>query len=417
MLNRQVAPAFHEPSYLALPEPLVKYVGDIPVYFVQGVQQRVLKLELIFDAGRTFEHKAGTSHFAWQMLSKGTAGKTATEVAEIFDRLGAHVETTTGQDYSTLALYALTKNWKEALNLFLEIATQPAFPEDELALLKALSIDQLRVNLEKTSFVASRRFRENIFGADHPYGKSLNETEINSIVTADLTAFFKAVGRPLVIYVTAQLDETEQKNFLSQLPFKNRFTETVVTASAHLPEASIAIDKKGSVQTSLRLGKKSLVRSDAQYPDLLFLTHVLGGYFGSRLMKNIREEKGLTYGIYAALQPFKHEGIFVIGADVNKENTVLAIEEIRKELKMLRTAELQPDELRAARGHFLGSLQAEVANPFAVTEKIKNIHLHNLPADYYKTLFERVQQLTPHDLMQTAATYLHEDSLNVVTVG
>jgi predicted Zn-dependent peptidase len=134
-------------------------------------------------------------------------------------------------------------------------------------------------------------------------------------------------------------------------------------------------------------------------------------------MKNIREEKGLTYGIYSSINPFRHDSFFVIGADVNKENRDLALEEIRKELKRMRTEAVGSDELEIARNHFLGSLQSEVANPFSVTDKIKNIHLNGLSKNYYPHLFSRINKISAKDLLAIGDQYVHEDTLFVATVG
>src|SRR5690606_38390817 len=130
-------------------------------------------------------------------------------------------------------------------------------------------------------------------------------------------------------------------------------------------------------------GKRSVLRSHEDYVGILFTSHILGGYFGSRLMKNIREEKGLTYGISSSLHGMKHDSYLIIGADVNKENTDLTFDEIRKELKTLRTTLVSSDELETTRNHFIGGLQSEMTTPFAHAEKIKTIVLYGLKQTHY----------------------------------
>jgi predicted Zn-dependent peptidase len=134
-------------------------------------------------------------------------------------------------------------------------------------------------------------------------------------------------------------------------------------------------------------------------------------------MKNIREEKGLTYGIYSSVASMIRDSYLVIGADVNKENRELTVEEIKKEMQVLRTKAIESTEFETARNHFIGSLQSEITTPFAHADKIKNIILNKLPSDYYQALLHRIDSLSSADLLATAQKYFHEDSFFEVTVG
>jgi predicted Zn-dependent peptidase len=349
------------------------------------------------------------------MLEKGTQRLNSSELAEIFDRMGAHIEISAGYDHTAVSVYALRKNWKEAAELFAEMILTPAFEEEELALMKSIFLQNLKINKEKTSFLVSQLIRKNIFG-NHPYGTSLDEKDVEDLQLQTLKEFHHTHFRPAAIFVTTHPSVTIEE-------IMARFTLLAPAAAdkSALPVINPGkkkehIDKDG-VQTSLRLANRSLNRKDDSYPDLLLFNHILGGYFGSRLMKNIREEKGLTYGIYSSINPFVHDSFFVIGADVNKQNLNLAMDEIRKEIKRMRTEAVDPSELEIARNHFLGSLQSEVANPFSVTDKIKNIHLNKLSQNYYPHLFHRINSVTAKDLMSVGEQYVHEDSLFVATVG
>ncbi len=228
--------------------------------------------------------------------------------------------------------------------------------------MKSIFLQNLKINKEKTSFLVSQLIRKMIFG-NHPYGTSLEEKDVEALHREELRSFHHSNFRPAAIFVTTHPSVTAEEII-------TRFSLLTSPApdSGNLPIVSSGKKNehiaKDGVQTSLRLANRSLNRKDRHYPDLLLFNHILGGYFGSRLMKNIREEKGLTYGIYSSINPFAHESFFVIGADVNKENRDLALDEIRKEIKRMRTEAVDASELEIARNHFLGSLQSEVANPF-----------------------------------------------------
>jgi predicted Zn-dependent peptidase len=177
------------------------------------------------------------------------------------------------------------------------------------------------------------------------------------------------------------------------------------------------LKKENSVQSSIRLGKHIIPRLHPDYPSLLLLNHIVGGYFGSRLMKNIREEKGLTYGIYSSIAALKYNSYLSIGTDVNIENRDLAIEEIKNELKNLRTVQTPHAELETARSHFIGSLQAEITTPFAHADKIKTILLYGLPDAYYQSIIQKIEMVDSNQLLETAQKYFDENSFSVVAVG
>jgi predicted Zn-dependent peptidase len=415
MLDRSTAPPFIKSDNFELPGFKSGNVNSVPLFLIPEVHQDVLKIELMFPAGKWYEPKAGVSHFTSNMLEKGTQRLDSSELAEMFDRLGAHIEISAGYDNTSVSVYALRKNWKEAAEMLAEMIQTPAFDNDELELMKDIFLQNLKVNREKTSFVVSQVIRKNIYG-NHPYGTSLEEKDIQELTPDQLRSFHAASFSPSAIFVTTHPSVTMEE-------ISKRFGLFVKAVNDKSPSPSMTegprtehVGKEG-VQTSLRLGRRSLMRTDANYPDLLLFNQILGGYFGSRLMKNIREEKGLTYGIYSSVNPFVHDSFLVIGADVNKDNRDLALEEIRKEIKRMRTEPVGDEELEIARNHFLGSLQSEVANPFSVTDKLKNIYLHGLPKDYYPKLFSRINSITARDLLDAGERYVHEDSMFTATVG
>lgn len=415
MLDRSVAPAFIKSNTFELPEFKTASINGIPVYIIPEVKQDILKIEFIFKAGKWYEPKAGVSHFTSNMLEKGTSRLSSSELAEAFDRMGAHIEISAGYDNTAVSVYALRKNWKDAAQLFAEMIRTPSFDGEELDLMKDIFLQNLKINKEKTSFLVSQLIRKNIYG-NHPYGTSLEEKDVDALTVEDLKAFHSATFRPEAIFITTHPSVTTEEVLahfsLFVMPSGNVTGQPVITSGSKTEH----IAKEG-VQTSIRLATRTLNRTDGNYPELLLFNHILGGYFGSRLMKNIREEKGLTYGIYSSINPFRHDSFFVIGADVNKENRDLALDEIRKEIRRMRTELIDADELETARNHFLGSLQSEVANPFSVTDKIKNVHLNGLPDYYYPSLFKKINEASAKDLIALGEKYLNEDSLFVATVG
>jgi zinc protease len=419
MVDRSVAPDFVKSTSFDLinPERLV-LANNLELFLVPGGSQDVLKIELVFNAGRWYETKWGSAFFTSTLLNKGTKSKTSFDIAQIFDTYGAHIDISPGLDFVSVSLYTLTKHLSPVLNLLFELLTTPSFPEKEFTQSKTVYLQNLKVNHEKTSFLASKHFRKSLFGDHHPYGKELEEADIEKLTTPDFNGYFNSFFQTFKVFVSGRWDEAARKNIVDTF---GRWTtkpssEKKLPTSVEKPVQQY-VDKEGSVQSSIRVGGKSVLRSHSDYVKSIFVAHILGGYFGSRLMKNIREEKGLTYGIHSSIHAMKNESYLVIGADVNKENVELTFEEIRKELRRLRLEKISADELDTARNHFIGSLQSEITTPFAHADKLKTIHLFNLPTNYYQQMIDVLVKISANDIAETGEKYFNEKNFFEVAVG
>jgi len=419
MLTRSIAPTFSKTFSFKLPNPEVfKLSGGVDLVFLQGLQQEVFKLEVIFNAGKWQEGKSGLAHFTSILLDKGTSNKSSRKIAEVLDYYGAQIEISSGYDFVAVSLYGLKKFVLEIFPVFVEILSEPALAEEELDLQKKIFLQNLEINEKKTSFLASRLIRKNIFGPQHPYGNSVESEDVGNITPEELRSYFGSNFSPYEIYLIGNL-EPQQINWLSdQLSLlksakSNDKKDFPIKSGDNIQH----IVKPDNIQSSIRMGMRTINREHKDYFSLLLLNHLLGGYFGSRLMKNIREEKGLTYGIYSSLNPFRNDCMFSIGADVDKINVELTINEIKKEIETLRLHQVKDDELDVIKNHLLGGIQLEMANPFSTFDKIKNIRLNQLGEEYYNNLFASVKSINPDNLQAIAQKYFNAKDLTIVSVG
>ncbi len=419
MLDRTTPPSFAREFSFDLPSPeIISLPNGLKLFWLKSIQQDVIKLEFIYKAGKWHEPKAGIAYFTAHMLEKGTSELSSKKIAEILDRQGAQIEISSGTDFTSVAVYSLSKNIDKVIPVIFEVLQQSTFPEDELALMKSISIQNLKINNEKTSFVASRMIQRNIYGAAHPYGRSLEESDIDKINSSDLNLFFKNSFTPLEIYLTGNLSSSQL--LALELGLTHQLLKNSQSIEIPIPTFHPSIEKiskEKSVQSTIRFGKLSIKKSNINYPGLLLLNHILGGYFGSRLMKNIREEKGLTYGIYSSINSHLNASSIVITADVNKDKTEITIKEIHHELRSLIVRLIPNKELEIAKNHLLGTLQLELSNPFSVVDKIKHLNLNHLSADYYLNLFLRVKIISNIELQIIASELLDPSSFNIIVVG
>lgn len=419
MLDRTVQPAFQKSSSFDLIQAeTIVLKNQLPVTIVRGGEQAVAKIEFVFDAGKWHEPKPGVSYFTAHQLQKGTATKTSYQISSENEQLGIHVEISPGHDFTSLALYGLTKNIADVFDLIREIITAPVFPQHELEQMKNIYNQSLKINLEKTSYIASIELRKKLFGENHPYGRDAGFPDIENLQRDWLVDFHKAQFENFRIICSGNITDKLLQDVTTC--FESVTLRSSIIKEHSTPEHVITdsfVEKAESVQSSLRLGRKSIGRTHTDYPALLLLNHIFGGYFGSRLMKNIREEKGLTYGINSSVSALKHGGFITIGTDVNKENRELALKEIKNEMIALCNDLIGTTELETARNHFIGSLQSEITTPFAHADKIKNLSLFALPLDYYQQLIYKIDALSAQDLRNAATTYLDPKTFTSVTVG
>lgn len=418
MLDRKTAPKHAQIDSFLLPSPeIYKLNNGASLFTLRGVSQQVIKIELVFKGAKWDESKNGLSYFTAHMLEKGTATKTSFEIADFFDRHGASVEISAGLDFVSVSLFSLTINITKVLPLFLELVTSSVFPEDELILHKEIFKQNLKINNEKSSYVASKLMRQHLFGKSHPYGRSIEEDDVLQLNREDLKNFFHNHFELIQVFVVGSINDDLIRFLISELGLitstaKNQESSPTYTITPS--ESSRHVEKPNCIQSSLRLGKRMVNRSHNDYPALVLTNHIFGGYFGSRLMKNIREDKGLTYGIYSALNNLKNDAFLVIGADVNRVNKDLAIKEIKNELTTLCNEPLGPSELQAAKSHLLGSLQLEIANPFSVIEKIKAINLYGLHKNFYSDLFISILELKEPTIQRVVNDHFTDELIEVV---
>ncbi len=420
MLDRKSAPQFTEIKDFHLPSPeIIALSNGVPLILFENVQQEVLKIELVFKAGKWFEPKHGIAHFTAQMLERGTSKKSSYQIAETFDQYGCSIEINSGFDFTSLSIYTLSRNIASVLPLFCELASTPSFPDSEFTLMKDVFRQSLKINNKKNSYVAGKTIRQNIFGSQHPYGSSIEESDTDHLTREDLVTFFNTHFSIHEIYVTGKVDKSGMQMLIDDLSTLKGSISSNNKIDSATDQRSFPqlIEMPNSVQSSLRLGKRTINRNNHDYASLILLNHILGGYFGSRLMKNIREEKGLTYGIHSSVNALRNDALFIIGTDVNKENLKLAMSEIKAEIIKLQETNVELSELEITKNHLLGSLQLEAANPFSIVEKIKTIRLNQLNPNFYNSLFNDIVSSDAEMIRRVAQSYLDAETLFEVSVG
>lgn len=422
-LDRTQSPPFQAIQEVRLPTVQTQQLANgIPLHVIAVAQQPVLRLECVFEAGTWYEQVPNSAFFAIKMLAEGTSTRSSAQISEYFDRYGAFLELSSGPDRASIVVYCLTKFLPNILPVLRELLTEPTFPQKELDDLRNITLQNLRVNYEKNAYLAGVLFREKLFGAQHPYGRSQRPEAIEALTRADIANFYETAirNRPFQIVLAGEAGENEVlliNRELGQLSIQNGVLSANDFTAVADDNTPVLAEKPESVQSSIRLGRRLFTRAHPDFFKTLVTNEILGGYFGSRLMKNIREEKGFTYGISSNIPSFRRNGYFLIGTDVNKENTQQTLDEIAKEIRILQTELVSEDELQTVKNYMAGEFVGSLNTPFEIADRYKVILLDGLPADFLTTYIQKLRSVTPEEVMQTANQYLAIDSLREVIVG
>ncbi|MEM6522705.1 MAG: pitrilysin family protein [Bacteroidota bacterium] len=417
MLDRRSAPEVHKISDVNFQQSKEETLPNGALLaLLESGEQEVVKVEVVFlNAGNKSEALKGQGSMAIRMLKEGTTSYSAAEITNRFSELGAYIEVNPGFDNSSVAIYCLDKHLKQLLPVFSEILQSPTFEEKELQLQKELQIAQLRVQNKKNNILASKGIRQAIFSPSNPYGRIISEADIQTIKPEHLLSFWNDSKNNFDVLVCGAPSNSSvdaiRDIFGSKMTYESKTFEAISISSEEQKSAS-----NESIQASIRLGKRTLLKNDPDYIPLLITNHLLGGFFGSRLMKNIREDKGLTYGISSSLIPLQEDAYWVIGAEVNIDNVDLALKEIQTEIHRLSEFKSE-EELETAKTHMMGSFQSELNSPFALMNRYKSVHLHGLDYTFYDQLFRTLSSFTSSDLRATAEKYLIRGSLEQVVIN
>ncbi len=380
-----------------------------------------VKLELMYPAGRPFERKKGLSSATLQLLKSGTTKKSATRLADGFDHWGSSLNLDFYIDNCGVKLFALEKYLPKVLLLLHEMLTTPSFPITELKLYQRQQKEKLRSDEARADVLAYRMFTEYLFGKKHPYGYNSSVESIEAIQRQDLIQHHKScydIAGAKIFLAGSYTDHSLSivSDILSSLPTQKNKSKSPKTTSKWPIPGRYHIAKQDAVQSSIRLGRRMFTRNHPDFVPLFVLNTLLGGYYGSRLMQNLREKRGLTYHIYSTLDTFLLDGYFLISTEVDKSRSALALKEIYKELARLRDALIKPAELKTVKAYLKGSFLNYFENVFAQSELIRTLSLEG-GVQAYTQLVTGIESVTSADIQMVANKYLREDALTLVTVG
>jgi len=393
-----------------------------PVYMIEAGTEDIMRIDFTFDAGEAQEYLPLLASTTNMMLTEGSRNYSSQELNKILDFHGAFYNLYAEKDRAGLIIFFITRHIEKILELAGEIVFRPLFPGTEL---KALMKKRLRwylVNREKVNNLAMEHFFKSIFGNHHPYGRQIVPEDFENMNPPLLKDFHAANYTPekLAIIISGKI-HGRTLDLLNGHFGENFASDVYIEESHNLLKASenrrTNIKKPGAVQTAVRIGCPAINKCHPDYPGLKILNVILGGYFNSRLMKNIREDKGLTYGIHSMVSSLILSGFNIISTEVSKKSTQKAIDEIYSEIRRLQSEPVEKEELTIVRNYMLGEMVRMFDGPFALAESFRSAWEFGLDTSYYDTLIKKIRTITPDEITALAGTYYNIEKLHEITAG
>jgi predicted Zn-dependent peptidase len=415
MLDRTIPPEIKDAIEFDLQlKPAEQFTLDngVTVYSINAGAEEVTLVELVFFAGNWHEDQnivAGTTNF---LLKNGTSKKTALEINEHFEYYGAYLNRNCYNEHANITLHCLNKHLRDVLPVVEQLITDSIFIEDEIAVYKQNQIQRLKVSLKKNDFVANRLIDEYLFGLQHPYGRYTSIPDFEALKREQILKFFNEyyVNGTCIIFVAGKLpdDIFEQlNNVFGHLPLHKKspqdkiFRITPATDKKHR-----VINDPNGVQGAIRIARQFPNRHHPDFMKAQVLNNVFGGFFGSRLMSNIREDKGYTYGIHSYFQNHVQEGAWMVSTEAGRDVCDATISEVYKEMKALREELVDDEELLLVRNYMIGTILGDLDGPFQIINRWKNYVLNGLDESYFYDSINTIKNITAEEVQELARKYL-----------
>jgi zinc protease len=423
MLNRTQAPFIVDAvAYQLQLKPVERTTLDngTPVYMIDAGAEEVLQLEWVYPAGNSFESQnlvAATVNF---LLRNGTSTKTALQLNEAVDYYGAYLNRSCFNEQALITLHSMSKHIDALLPLVREIVTDSVLPEDELQLYRQNMKQRLEVNLRKADFVAGRLIDTYLFGSDHPYGKFSSAEAFDALERSTLRAFYETHYRQAqpVLFVAGKIPKgllSQLNKFFGDLPGSSLVCPLHAPVPAIQKKYRVDNDPQG-VQGAIRMARPFPNRHHPDFIPAQLLNAVFGGFFGSRLMSNIREDKGYTYGIHSYLLSLQQTSAWMISTEAGKEVAEATLTEVYREMDRLRNEPIEEEELMLVRNYMMGGLLGDLDGPFQLMGRWKNLILHGLDEQYFYRTIDTIKTASAADLQVLANRYLQPDAFYELVV-
>jgi zinc protease len=402
-----------------------KLVNGLKVILLESHTIPKFHGELYFRSGNAFAASRGTAlaEMTATMVRTGTAQHSSREIEELLRGLGADLSVNAGQDNSSISFAGLSDHAEPLLQLMNELAREATFPAAEFERERRQKLEEVKLERTQPGFLAGERLRKVLFGG-HPYSQiSPTEEQVSAYTRDELQSVYRDFYTPenatLILvgdFDAASMQRSAEKvfgNWTGKKPAALESAEPPVPKGRRV----YLVDLPGSVQTQILCGCHAITRQNPDWIKLGLTNSLYGGAFNSRLVMNIREDKGYTYSPRSGVNPLRQYGYFSVSAAVRNDVVAASLTEIFYELDKLRSVPVPEPELLDAQNYLTGVFSMGLATQSGLLSQVSTLALNDLPDDYLETYREKVRALKPEDVMSAARTYFDSANMQIVVVG
>jgi zinc protease len=418
MLNRTISPEVKQIDKIDFVKPQIFDISkDVKLFFMKEVPNETARLDLYFDAG-TVNGDAGIASFVNGMLLSGTDEKTSTQINNEIDELGGFFESGVSNENAVITMYSLRENVLPILKVMTNAIQNLVFHQHEVEELVNDRRQKFKTSMEKVSFLAQRAFQQRLF-SESIYGRVTNESDFDTISTDSLKQFFKKnyLNGLTKVVVVGDLTQDEIDEIIDLIGSWASNSTTEFEKNIKNLKGYAHLVKDGAVQTAIRVGRMLFNKTHEDYNDFLILNTIFGDYFGSRLMSNIREDKGYTYGIGTMVAELHNVGYFIIATEVGKDVKDATLTEIQNEITRIQTELVGEEELNLVKNYLMGQLLKSADGPYSMTDLYMSVEPYGLDLDFYNTSIDSLNNITPERIQELAVKYLNWNDMTVVSAG
>lgn len=409
------------PSTIEVPQ-AVRHTAHngTPIYAINCPEYEVVRVSFVFHAGTITQRHPFTASATANMLAEGSENMTSQQIAERLDYYGSYFDINIDRDYSYITFCTLSKFFAQTAEVIEEVILRPTFPEREVSIYSAKRRQQLTIERRKVETIARENFAQAIFGKSHPYGISYPESAYDTLCREDINEHYQrryTAENCIVICsgsisgdvlkritdITAQIHNSAENDEIAFPPFDTQH--------------EVLVQHDGAVQSSIRMGRLLFTRAHEDFIPMQVLSTTLGGYFGSRLMQNLRERNGFTYGVFSAMVNFQNTGYLAIATQVGTDVTEQALEQIAIEIDTLRNELVSEQELSLVKNIMAGEMMRILDGPFGIADVTTENILCGFDNSHIADNLSRIRTTTPEEIRALAQKYLDPEDIVTVVAG
>ena len=409
-------------DHLTLPHEVVMPNG-VPLYLLDGVDKGVVRFDILFKGGYAVQDKPLLAMFTNRMLREGTASFSAVEISRNLDYYGAWVDMYSSQNCNHITLYTMSKHFLPLLQLLEDMVKHPQFPQENLDTVRNNNKAYFTVNSQKVDIVSQRYFEHSLWGSGHPLGHVVCADDYDAITRDDILDYYNRYygSCNCTMFLSGSVNDAMlaevEKSFGSGVWGCRNECRPVDVAMPVPQYGRCKVPVPDTMQSAVKIGFMAM---DASHPDFCkfrFLCVLLGGYFGSRLMSNIREENGYTYHIAAELDAYGHKNAFMISTEAATEYVNPLVDEVYREIERLAVETVDEVEVELVRNYIMGELCREYEGQSAKSEVFINAWLSGVDFVSVNRYIDEVRSVTPAELQRLAREYFHRDRMIEIVAG